>query len=1376
MEVTFNNVKTLSIFYYILTSTSLLFATITSANINAPASSGNSSPATSAENPNNNVVVFFNVGVYGDTVAHIIWENVDQVNITQVALESSTDGANFTTLSSAMVSTLPDIHANHYPQGINRFNNILTSTEHGNLRFLYNDYSTNQKFSTNPKWYRVKMISSTGDIYFSQINGTSPDAQKISNTLFSEEHSNHQTLDGGPKAGCQPIGTPTAGYTATTTTQTHYGQCCYWIETLYTAAGPVQTNCGGNSYAWCCSNVPEAPGCPSGYASDPCCVHYCSDYALCTCQPWQCCTSNLVSEWVVTQSADYTPISLSANVQDETCLGMDNGSISITVNNGTGPFIYAWSNGGNTSTITGLGNGTFTVTVTDAHNCMDTASYLVNSGQGITAFAGPNQSICPGDYATLTASGGATYQWSNGYYGSAITVNPNVTTIYTVTVTSSIGCTAIATATVTLYPQPVVSIVSSVQTFCLGSTDMLISNCNIAGTGFVWDDGSTSNARIVSPTVTTIYSVTGTSPDGCVGTSIFTLNVIPNPVLNLYPVNAFICYGSSTNISVTSSSAGTTYLWNTGGNGSTITVSPLTSTTYSVTGTSPEGCTSSTTVLITVLPLPIANAGVNQTICLGNSAVLTATGGYSYLWDNGGNTSSIMVNPTTSSLYRVTVTDINGCQATDDVNVNVNPLPVADAGSPQIICSGQTANLTAFGGVLYHWSNGLSSQSVNVSPTTSTYFIVTVTDVNGCSATDDVLVTVNQLPVAEAGMNQSVCFGSSVLLTASGGNSYQWNNGAGNTQVVVVSPPTTTVYIVTVTDQNGCSASDNVMVTVNPLPVANAGTDQSICIGTSTTLTASGGNSYQWSNGFNTQMVNITPLITTNYTVTVTNQNGCTATDNVLITVNPLPVANAGNDHTICAGTTLNIMATGGLYYNWSNGLGSSQTVTVNPTNTTTYNVIVTDANGCTASDAVTINVNQLPIANAGPDQTICNGLSATLSATGGISYQWSNGFITPTITVYPAITTSYMVVVTDNNGCSSMDQVIVNVNPNPHLLTTPESGGVCIGSSIPLTASGASTYYWSPSTGLSSTTGSPVFASPTSDITYVVVGTDANGCTTSASISITVHPLPSSSFTADNFEACQNMPIQFTNNSSSDVIHYAWNFSDPMSGGNNTSTIENPSHTFDHAGIFNITLVVTNNFGCNSSFTFPDMITIHPRPIADFNMTSNVVTLDNPVIYFYDASANATEWLWNFGDPAASALNIATTQSASHKFTAEGNYTVELRVKNVFGCTDSVKKEITKDHDFTFYIPNAFTPNGDGHNDGFIPVGTGYDPNRFEMYIYDRWGGLIYETHDINKPWKGDKKDNDKTSPIGVYVYLVYVNEMNGVKHKYTGTVTIAM
>lgn len=278
-----------------------------------------------------------------------------------------------------------------------------------------------------------------------------------------------------------------------------------------------------------------------------------------------------------------------------------------------------------------------------------------------------------------------------------------------------------------------------------------------------------------------------------------------------------------------------------------------------------------------------ADAGEDQIICQGGSATLSANGGSIYLWNNGATTQSIIVSPEDTSIYSVIVSDGSNSDE-DSVEVFVNNV-IANAGSDITIQEGQSITLTASGGDSYAWSTGATTKSITVSPDSTTNHTVTVTK-NGCEDTDSVLVTVNSSAgplTANAGRDEFICLGDTVLLTANGGSTYLWNNGA-TTQSITVSPTETTNYSVTV-KEDLLTDTDSVLVTVNSL-TASAGSNKTISQGESITLTASGGDSYLWSTGETTKIINVTPQETRSYAVTVY-KNGCVDISNVQVIVDP---------------------------------------------------------------------------------------------------------------------------------------------------------------------------------------------------------------------------------------------------------------------------------------------------------------------------------------------------------------------------------------------------------------------------------------------------------------------------------------------------------
>ncbi|MFN8286180.1 MAG: T9SS type A sorting domain-containing protein [Chitinophagales bacterium] len=776
-------------------------------------------------------------------------------------------------------------------------------------------------------------------------------------------------------------------------------------------------------------------------------------------------------------------------------------SATLTASGGAS---YVWSTTATTAAITvsPTVNTTYTVTVTSAANCSATASGSVSVNAVPTAQVTPStQTICNGQSATLTASGGASYVWNTTATTAAITVSPTANTTYTVTVTNAANCSATASGVVNVNALPAAQVSPASQTVCAGTQVTLTAS---GGTSYVWSTTATTAAISVTPSTTTTYTVTVTNANNCSATTsgVVNVNALPNAQVN--PATVALCTGQSTTLTA---SGGTQYVWNTTATTAAITVSPTSNTVYTVTVTNAANCsaTAQSSVTVNTSLVPVITPA-NPAVCLGSSVTLTASAGSSYNWSNSATTQSITVSPTTATTYTVTVTNGSGCSGTASTTVAVNSNPTAQVTpATQSICNGQSATLTASGGTSYSWSNSATTAAITVSPTVNTTYTVTVSNANNCSATASGQVTVNQNPTAAiTPTTATICSGASVTLTASGGTGYTWSTSA-TTAAITVSPTTTTTYTVTVTNASNCSATASRLVTVNSLPTAAVNpSSTSICSGNSATLTASGGNTYAWSNGLGSNAtVSVSPINTTTYTVTITDGNNCSATASSAVTVNQNPTASI-NPATvaICAGNSATLTASGGTQYNWSNSLGTNAQVTVSPANSTTYSVTVTDANNCSATASRLVTVNSNPTAAISPATVnICNGASATLTASGGTGYTWSTSATTAAITVSPSSTTTYTVTVTNAANCSATASRLVSVNPLPTASISPATVSICNGTSATLTASGGSTYNWSNSLG----SNAQVTVSPTATTTYTVTVTDANSCSATANRQVTV-------------------------------------------------------------------------------------------------------------------------------------------------------------------------------------------------------------------------------------------------------------------------------
>jgi hypothetical protein len=473
---------------------------------------------------------------------------------------------------------------------------------------------------------------------------------------------------------------------------------------------------------------------------------------------------------------------------------------------------------------------------------------------------------------------------------------------------------------------------------------------------------------------------------------------------------------------------------------------------------------------------------------------------YTYAWSpaaglNNPNIQNPAGQITTPTTYTVVVTDGNGCTMTDSITVYVHSLPMLTL-NDTTVCAGSTYVLNAQNpGHTYLWNTGAVTQTISVS--TGGLYYVDITNNNGCTIRDSVMLNMNPLPFVDLGPDASFCAGDSITLDAgNAGFNYLWNTGATTQTINVL---TSGAYYVAVTNPaTGCTAIDTNDVTVNPLPVVNFGPDTAICAGDSIVLDATTTNgSYMW----NDMSTNPTLTVTAAGTYTVMAMNtvtGCMITESITVSINALPVVNLGADTAICNGSTLTLDAMNpGASYLWSD---ASTMQTLNVTTAGTYSVDVTDANGCTGSDAITVSINPDPVVNIGPDSTQCGGSITFDAGNPGDTYLWSDGSTAQTLTVTTSGT--YYATVTNSFGCSTTDTAIATINFQPVVNFGPDV--VQCGGSVMLDAGNPGmSYMW---TDNSTNQMLNVFISGTFDVT---VTDTLTGCNDSDTINITINPVP---------------------------------------------------------------------------------------------------------------------------------------------------------------------------------------------------------------------------------------------------------------------------
>ncbi|MCB9174100.1 MAG: gliding motility-associated C-terminal domain-containing protein [Flavobacteriales bacterium] len=941
-------------------------------------------------------------------------------------------------------------------------------------------------------------------------------------------------------------------------------------------------------------------------------------------------------------------------------------------------------------------------------------------------------SVCNGSSVNLTASGASTYVWNTGATSTTIAVQPTVDSTFTVIGTTAAGCKDTTAALVQVLTKPTATISAlNGDSVCIGNSTTLSAS---GGGTYLWDNSSTLDSLVVSPTVNTTYSVI-VDVAGCKDTASIPITVNSLPIIG-FSGDSVVCLGETTTIFA---SGGNSYNWNNGVANDSIVITPLADSTYSVTVTDAKNCVNNASINVQVNNLPIPIISGSSLICNGSSTTLTASGGTSYSWNNGASTPSISVSPAADSTYLVTVTDGNNCSDTTSTTVQVVSNPsgvITSSNGTNFLCAGNSFTLTVSGGGTYIWNTGSTLDSLVVSPSADSTYSVIV-DVGGCKDTAYFAVTVNSLPTVSFSGNNTICNGQTTTLTASGGTSYSWNTGSTNDSIVV-SPTADSTYSVSVTDANSCSNTGNITVTVNPLPIPSISGTSMICSGTSTTLTASGGTSYSWNNGASTPTITVSPAADSTYLVTVTDGNNCSDTTSTTVQVvsNPSGVITSSNGtNFLCSGNSFTLTATGGGTYLWNTG-STLDSLVVSPAADSTYDVIV-DVGGCKDTVYFAVTVNSLPTVVITGNATICNGQTTTLTASGGTSYLWNNSSTNDSIVVSPTSTTTYNVTVTDANSCSNTSSQVVTVNALP-IVAISGASSVCNGQSTILTASGGSTYVWS-----NAQTTPTVNVSPTVNSTnYQVVATGSNGCKDSTQHVVNVIPKPVAAISG-NSSVCFGNVLALT---ASGGTSYLWDTGDTIANINVA-----PTDTITY------TVIVSAN-GCSD--TTNTTVNVIPLPTINAYSDTTIILGQSAVI----SASSATPFTWSPNE----AISCTNCPSPTVNPTETTTYCVAT-TKN--GCPNTSCVTVTVDNICgDLFVPNAFSPNGDGSNDCVMVYSNCLQEVLFR--IYSRWGVMLFESDKIDGCWDGTYNGSEMNT--GVYVFTVKAKLINGDDAELKGNVTL--
>lgn len=881
------------------------------------------------------------------------------------------------------------------------------------------------------------------------------------------------------------------------------------------------------------------------------------------------------------------------------------GSTNLSISNIPTFSTYNWLNSSNTSisttslaTITAT--GTYTVTVSNSSGCTGSVSFTVNAFPAVNVSITGASQVCPLTPTTLSVpTGFSLYKWDyNNNATNSVTV-PNGT--YTVTVTDANGCTAKDTKTVGLFAAPMPTI-SGVASVCSGSTTMLTVGGGSFST-YAWTPASVTGA---SPTVGAgNYTLVVTDGNGCTATTSKNIGT-DNVTVGINGTQSF-CPGASTTLS--SSANFPSYKWSPNGEvGSSITVN--TAGTYGLTVTNANNCTAIATVTVTLQTPPTFTINAPTEYCEGNAPTLTTTPTFNnYNWTGNSTTPSLAVTGT--GTYAVTVSNTGGCTATKSVNITQNNKPTPTIGGSPTICAGGTTTLDAGSYSAYNWSSGSTNQTA-VFNTTGTY-CVTVTDAKGCKGTNCVTITsASALAPVITGPKNFCPGGKTTLSAGTGFSSYKWSTNATTATIDVM---TAGVYSVTVSNGT-CSGTATTTVTENPAPVVNIVGDITICEGETGTLkTDIIFQSYNWNPTGLNQSITFTKA--ENFKITVTDAANCIATSEVTTVVNPIPKPAITGKSSFCEGDTITITAaTGFKSYKWSSGETINKILV---SKEGTYIVSVSDGK-CTGIDSIKIIKNLKPILVLSNDTTICSGGEVILKADAGSAiYKWSSGEDVPFIST--KIGKTYIVTVTNLEGCSVTDSVKVKVTPTPvPVIDVPNT--ICVGEkAIFKLTEKYDKYEWS--------NGKTTDTIEVSDIKlYTVIVTSKEGCSASASKSVAIKNSLNPSIIGKT-KFCEGETVTL----GLDATYFTYVWSD-----NSTKD----SLKIDQSGTYSVS--VTSSSGCNG-FASIDVVK-NPNPTP--NITgSTAICAGKPTTLGLDGTFSTYKWSDN-----KTTSTISVTKAGDYKVT----------------------------------------------------------------------------------------------------------------------------
>ncbi len=973
------------------------------------------------------------------------------------------------------------------------------------------------------------------------------------------------------------------------------------------------------------------------------------------------------------------------NTKDTTVCGIA-GEIGFTLKGTSGYTNYLWDDGSIDSTRYVSAGGTYYVYDINCGSSMHIDTFHVTFVAPIdSSHSVHDTSVCGAFGDTLHGPPGySSYVWSTGSTDTAIfAATAGYYVLHAVSGSALAGCNLLVDSfhVAFLPPNDTLHKATNVDTCAAIGFGRLVGDVGYAN--FLWSTGSTDSAIVVTSAGTYILGEVSRACDYVIDT--FHFSIGPNDTTFMRHDTA-VC-GPTTSVTVYAPYGYLTFLWSSGGTGSSHLVTGTLGSTSNVRLYASSGCiVLADTFYVAFVRQPTVNIGVDTTICAGTSLTLTSTepSGDSYLWSSGSTGTSISVSAAGS--YWLRVTDSVSCNATDTIHVTTAPIPAVNLGPDVITCPGVPATLASTGtyppGTTFLWSTGATTSSISTS--VSGIYWLRVNN-GGCPNTDTIVVT-NRYDTTYAHERDSTCILNLlasppvpyVLTGPAGYTGYLWNTGATTSSITASVAGTYYVYATI-----ACNMQiDTFHFSITPTDTTFMTNSNAVCIsvGTVTLSSPAGYSSYVWSTG-GTGSSTTEPAFagTGNYGLIA--YNGChILSDKFSVRYMPVPVVNLGNDTAFCIGNTLTLSSPqpAGFGYSWSTG---STAPTIDVSASGTYTLTITDSDFCTTASVISVTVSPIPVVDLGPDTAICTGsfplLQSRIAYPPGATYLWSTGSTAPSVTATSIGTYWLQVTVV---GCPGSDTLVVK-NLFDTLNFTQTDTSLCLGQQLPVVVSGTPgmTYQWTPTTGISSsTTASTVILTDTS-ATYTLTASISTCPPIVKSFHLDIQPYPQV-YISDNRFVCRYDTLHLEASVTPGwYTHYSYNWS--PGGDLDDSTIQNAVYTAGDSG--KIVLTVSTPHNCIGKDSI--IIHVHPSDSAVLNLTVHVCPHDS-VRLMPISKDPGTIYRWHPG------LYLSDSMAASpwvYPITSQHYVGIAY---NQYNCRDTVHAYVLVDASAEIYLGSAST------------------------------------------------------------------------------------